>query len=111
LCADEIDMVAPSQDGRKRVYVRQMDDKENELERISTNSLFEIELCEPEKEPGGLLTWINPETKQPTQFRLRHLNSGKLVTSYCQRETSLFVKGEEKIHRDYRLALDESESV
>jgi len=88
-----------------------MDDKENELERISTNSLFEIELCEPEKEPGGLLTWINPETKQPTQFRLRHLNSGKLVTSYCQRETALLVKGEEKIHRDYRLALDESDSV
>lgn len=60
------------------------DNKDNELDKISTNSYFEVEMCSSESEVGGIMQWINPITKEPTKFRLRHLNSGKLLTSYSK---------------------------
>jgi len=74
----------PLEHNKKRIYLREFDDSEQELERISTNSFFEVEICNEGEEHSGILTWLNSDTKQPTRFRLRHLNSGKLVTSYSK---------------------------
>jgi len=46
---------------------------------VSTNTLFEIEF-DGNSEQGRWLTWTDEQTNKPVNYRLRHLNSGRVLT-------------------------------
>lgn len=46
---------------------------------MTSNSLFQVELVW-DKEHGQAMTWTEPGTKKQTQYRFRHLNSGRVLS-------------------------------
>jgi len=80
LCYDEISNRKPAKNVYVRIY-RGLDDND----KITTNSLFEIEAHlsnrqQTTENQGHMLLWRQKGQAQTCQVRLRHINSGKLLT-------------------------------
>ena len=52
--------------------------KEGDIENFNTQSLFEIEIATDNKK--GMILRTNEDTELLMKYRLRHLNTGRLIT-------------------------------
>lgn len=75
LCSDDHDF---TDDGLAEVFLWVYKGKDGDVENFNTQSLFEIEIASNERR--GMIGRISDDEQFHTQYRLRHLNTGRLVT-------------------------------
>ena len=74
MCSDDKDFTA---DGLAEVFLWKYKGKESDVENFNTQSLFEIELAQENMK--GMIGRTFEKTYNH-MFRLRHINTGRLVT-------------------------------
>ena len=80
ICSDDKDF---TDDGLSEVYLWTFKGEKTDFENSTSSSLFEVELAggQPNKpdELGGILYQSNDSKSLNQIFRLRHLNTGRLI--------------------------------